>query len=840
MTELFRRIYYLLNRRRLQRELQQELDFHREMLTVEARKDFGNPALLREQANELWGWGWLERLLQDVRFAGRLLRKSPGLTFTAITVLAVGIGINVTSFNILNVMFFRPLPVRDAHSLVRFTSKSPTSSMSSVAYPAAVFYRDHANVLSTVIAETHTQITLSEASPQSIQAGLTSGNYFSDLGVSAAYGRLFAPATDGASDAPAVVVLGYGFWRAHFGADPSVVGATIRLNQHPATIIGIMPFDFAGLDPEAAEKNAVWLLIEQEQYFVPESKILTSFDPVDRGVNMFGRLKPGISAKTAEQALLPLAEELVRQHPDVLPKGEHLVATPASYGGAISSNDVPKLGLIGALVLMILLAACGNLGSLLLGQALSRSREISIRLALGATRARILRQLMTESILLAFAGSLLALLLSWLSGKMVIRMFGGPGNLDMSPDWRTALFTFAIGMIASLAFGLPSARQAARQALHASRLRTVFMAVQVAASCVLLVISGLLVRALHNAFNADPGFDYRSVITIDPQLYSHSYSPAHAAQYMQELQTRLQDAGITSSALATIPPLGNRVSRMQVGEPDSFTLYFNGISPHLFQTMGIRLLRGRDFLKDDHDVAIVSETGAHRLWPGKDPLQQTFTLGHKKMPIVGVVGDARMIAPRDGIRGELYQPLTEENTSTAVLLLKTSQAPEDMLARVSQISRSVDPVLSPNVQLLKTAFNEKVGDSARMTVAVSAMGMLALVLAIIGLYGVVTYNVSQRNKEIGIRIALGATPRRIVQTMLSKFLLPLAVALCGGLGLAAALSVVLRSELYGISNFDPLSYFAAATLLAAVASLAAVVPARRALRVDPVTVLRYE
>jgi cytochrome P450 len=345
MGEFFRRIYYLLNRRKLERELQNDIDFHREMLSAEGRKDFGNAILMRERAREAWGWGWLDRLMQDLHFGVRLLKKSPGLAFTAIMVLALGIGVNVTAFNIIDVFYFRPLPVRDPSSLVRFTTEFPEGSTTEVAYPTAKFYAEHTQSLSTMLALRWTNLTYGEETSKSIRAGVVSVNYFSELGSAAAYGRLFLPQSDGVSDAPPVVVLGYGFWQRNFGGNASVVGRTIQLNQHVATIIGITAFDFAGLDPEDGERNDVWLLIHQEPYFVPASKVLASFDDRESNIHMWGRLKPGVTMRQAQQALLPLAEELVHQHPDVMHQGEHLRAYPGAYAAQANDFDLPLLAL---------------------------------------------------------------------------------------------------------------------------------------------------------------------------------------------------------------------------------------------------------------------------------------------------------------------------------------------------------------------------------------------------------------------------------------------------------------------------------------------------------------
>jgi predicted permease len=450
---------------------------------------------------------------------------------------------------------------------------------------------------------------------------------------------------------------------------------------------------------------------------------------------------------------------------------------------------------------------------------------------------------MTENLLLALLGSAAGLLLSWYLARPLTAWLGFPGNLSLGPDWRTGFFTLGVGLLACALFGLPPARQAARQAHRKSRARTLFMTTQVAASCVLLVVSALLVRALYRAYSSDPGCDYAKVITIDPQLYAHGYTTEKASAYMQDLQTRLlQIPGVHSATLVTVPPFGNHVSMQPAGTVAgvNVNVHFNQISPGFFETMAVPLLRGRDFSRHDKEAAIVSESCARALWPGKDPLQQTFKYGKKMLPVIGVVGNARLTGLRNGDNTILYMPLEESKANATQMLLRTSPSPEALLGTIAETVRAVDPSLSPNVQLLSVIFHDRMGDSSKFTVIVGGMGWLALLLSSIGLYGVVAYAVARRTREIGIRIALGATPPRLVRTMVSGFVMPVCAALAAGLALAAVLSMVLRNYLYGVSNWDPFSYAGAVLLLAATAALAALIPARRALKVDPMVALRWE
>jgi len=460
---------------------------------------------------------------------------------------------------------------------------------------------------------------------------------------------------------------------------------------------------------------------------------------------------------------------------------------------------------------------------------------------LGATRGRVIRQLLTESLLLAAIGSAIGLLLSWLGSRALVVGLGGPGNFNYAPDWRTILFAFAAGTLACLLSGLPPARQLARQRHHSSRARTAFMALQVVASCVLLVVSALLVRAMRIALNTDPGFDYAHTITVDPALYAHAFEPAAAKEFLDKLEDRVsQIPGVESVTLVLNPPMGNRASIQRVHGAMRFDVYINEVRPEYFRTLGISLLRGRDFTKDDREVVVVSESYARRVWPGKDALQQMYVFGKQKLPVIGVAGNAHSVGMRNGQSAEMYMPIKDEYIKEAVVLLRTTRRPEDVTGTVADVARSLDPLLSPQVQMVKEAFHEKVGFSAKIAAMISGMGMLALLLAIIGMYGVVSYNVSQKTREIGIRMALGANRFDVLHSVLSRFVVPLSLALAAGLGLAAAASLVLRTELYGLSNFDPLSYLSATVLLAGVGGLAALFPARRALNVDPMEALRCE
>jgi predicted permease len=449
--------------------------------------------------------------------------------------------------------------------------------------------------------------------------------------------------------------------------------------------------------------------------------------------------------------------------------------------------------------------------------------------------------LVISALLLALAGTAAGLLASWNLSRIVVIWVGGPGNISFTPDWRTIACSFVMGLVACVIFGLPSARKLARQVHRASRARNFFIAAQVTASCVLLIISALLVRALNRAVSSDPGFDYRQTLTVDPALYSHAYKASVAANYLHEAEDRIQRLpGVDSTALVLNPPFGHRASVQPIRGQNSFNAYINQVGEQYFRVMGIPLLQGRVFNKNDHNVAMVSEAFARKVWPGRDPLRQVHKLGQQQLAVIGVVGNAHSVGFRDGNSAELYLPADDQYISEAIVLVKTTRLPEDISGLIAQVTREIDPVISPDVQMVKDSFKERVGMSGKITGVISGMGGLALSLAVIGLLGVVAYNVSQHTREIGIRIALGATPVRVVQSVVAGFVLPFGIATAVGVVMAAGVSVVLRTELFGVSNLDPLSYLAAVLLLSGTASVAVLIPARRALKVDPIEALRCE
>lgn len=416
-----------------------------------------------------------------------------------------------------------------------------------------------------------------------------------------------------------------------------------------------------------------------------------------------------------------------------------------------------------------------------------------------------------------------------------------PAWLNPTPDWRVVVFALGIGFVAAILFGLTPALQVALQRHRATIARQFLIGAQVAASCVLLILAGLLVRALNHAMSTPPGFEYQQVISIDPGLSSHGYSSDSARVYLEALQSRLRALpGIESVSMTTNPPLGNRWSVVKADVAGrAVRVHINNIDPQFFQTMTIPLLRGRNLLRGDTGAIIVSESLARLQWPAEDPLGKRLLVGDVKYTVVGVSGSARLVSPEDSDAVEIYR-LAEGDLRPMVVLLKTSGPPEGLIQSVASIAKTIDPRLFPEVQLMKSAFRQNLQNSAYGALSVSLLGFVALLLACIGIVGLVAYAVSQRTKEIGIRMALGAKTSHVLSAVLGQLLRPVLAGLLVGIGVAAALSHVLRQVLYGVSNFDPIAYLAAIGIFVVIVALAGLLPARLALRVDPIIALRCE
>ena len=832
MRELLRRIHYLLNRRRFDDELADEMAFHREMADKGGGMPLGDALRLREDSREAWGAMWLDRLGQDLRYAFRSMRTSPGFTTAAVLVLAIGIGATVAAFSAFNMVALRPLPVRDPQSILRFGRHAANRSASDVPYPAVAFYREHTRTLSAVLAQTVSDLRLEDGERPSSTFFVTA-NFFDELGARARLGRLFSIG-DERPDAPVTVVLGQSFWASHFGSDPSVVGTSVRLNGKDATIIGVVAREFSGL---SGDSPAFWALLEHHGDFVHGSQVLTDFSG---GVAMWGRLSPGVSPQQVEAELATLAADLRRQYPRDVWEGEHLLGNP---GGPQLIGATAVFTLVGMLVLLILAVACGNLGSLLLARGASRQREMALRSAIGAGPGRLIRQLFTESLALALMGCLGGLALGSLVLKGIMVWTDAPAWLNPTPDWRVVTFAIAIGVLSSVLFGLTPAIHLARQKQKTKTFgRTVLIGVQVASSCVLLIIAGLLGRAVERAASTDPGFEYEHVIVVEPSLSEHGYTAARARQYIQDLTVRLRAiAGVEDVGVTSTPPLGGlKITASLQIDGRELDAYIHQVDSHYLSTMKIALLRGRDLVEGDPSGVVVGESLALRYWPGREPLGQLLKIGDEALTVVGIAASARSLALGDPDVVEFYRLAREADLTGLAVVARTAGPTEDWTSAVSTAANSVDPNVRPHVLLLKNQFDQNVSDIANGALAVSLLGVIALAVACLGVVGLVSYSVAQHTKEIGIRLALGAQSRHILGSLSGQFLGTVIGGLILGVLGAAGLAQLLRRELYGLSTIDPIAYISAIVVFLVAVGLAALWPARRALRVDPLVALRTD
>jgi predicted permease len=837
MSELFRRIRYLIFRRRLEAELANDMEFHREMAERAGRHNFGNELRMREQAREAWGWTWLDRLGQDLRYAGRMLGRTPGFTLMAVLVLAIGIGVNVSAFSLFNLVALKPLPVRDPEAIVRLERRSPDAYTSEMAYPSFLFYSEHAKTLAGAVAVLGVPPMQIDEDLEGAKTSFVTPNYFTELGTPAALGRLFDPSGEAASDAAPVVVVSYGFWQRRFGADPSVIGRTIHLSKKPVTLIGVTPYAFASLGGQHPD---LWLPMAQQPYFVDGSHLLTDFN--SPSVRMWGRLAPGVTAKAAEQELKALTGELRREHPDAVWDGEYIQSSPGGHLQVMQPEMYRVAAMVSVLTLLILAVACANLGALLLARAVTREHEIGIRVAIGAGRARIFRQLCTESLLLAMLGAAAGLGLGCVVLRVMLNVTDAPKWLSATPDCRVLLFTLATTLMAAIFFGLAPALQIARQRQHKTLARQILIGAQVAASSVLLIVAGLLVRATQHALYTDPGFGYEQLLSIDPQLGQHGYAPAAAREYLNQLQSRLiAVAGVRSVSLVKLPPMGHVVS-YQDAEIDGRRLrvYPNWVEPGFFATMEIPILSGRTFYSGEQNAMIVSASFARQQWPGQNPLGQRVGDGKHKDVVVGVTGDAHVNALSEDDAVEQYWPAQQDDMPGMVVMIRTAGSGDPVAVAARSICESLNPALFPEIRQLKLLYKDNVSIIERVAAAVSLTGMVAVLLAGVGLVGLVGFSVSQRTKEIAIRMALGARRARVLSTVLRQFAWPVGVGLLAGTAAAAGLSKLLRFALYGVSNFDPAGYAGAIGVLLAIVAVAAFLPARRVMRLDIAKALHRE
>jgi putative ABC transport system permease protein len=898
LSKLRLRMRALWKRKQLDRDLDDELAFHLAMREEKnraatagdearyvARRQFGNITQMHDRTREQWTFSSLEALWQDIRFAVRGLRKDPGFTAIAAITLALGIGANTAIFSIVNGLILRPLSVHDPNHLAYlafprggndFDIVFSYSEFAEIRAQTAALFSDHAAMLYGGWAgfenSTGDGLTV-DGRTEAVQTVFVTGNFFTLLGLTPSQGRLILPSEGAAAGADPVVVLGYRYWKDRFREDPAIVGKKAAVNGRDVTIVGIAPKNFDGISP----------LVTMQAYLplgmaTVDSGGDTSFltDPKSRNLFIMTRLNVGVRTDKAQPTLSVVGQRLFQHSPRT---GElsTLRAIPLRPPGVTGHPDVlSKLASLFLLLpALVLLLASVNVANLLLVRASTREREMAVRAALGASRVRLVRQLLTESILLSllggFAGVVLGLNASHAAGALPLET-DLPIVVNFSFDWRVFTYGFGAALATGILVGVfPALRISAgnlRDTLHASgrtstgarqRLRSVLVAVQVGGSLALLVVAGLFLRSFQSTRNADLGFDPRNVLNLTTDPHEIGYDKKQGIAFQKELLARVRALpGVESASIASAVPCGETVSGDDISIP-GFQLtpgqlvphpIFSAISTSYFQTMRIALLRGRDFSEADDEnapkVAVINEAMASRYWPNQDPVGKHFTRNADPthpIEIVGVVRNTRIEDLFGPFEEAFYVPHMQSYSSSETLQLRTAADPEALSPEVLAIVRSIAPTMPVSgVRTMERALRGVNGLLLFEFAAglAGALGALGLGLAVVGVYGVMSYAVSRRTSEIGIRMALGAEPNQILAMICRQGLILIASGLLVGLLAAFAVGHLVSDFLAGVSPNDPITYVGVSVLLAVIALLASYIPAYRAMRIEPMVALRQE
>lgn len=812
----------------------------------------------------------MEIFWQDLRYSLRTLLKAPGFTFVVVTILALGIGANATIFTWIKAVLLASLPgIEQPEKLVEVWGATRNNSALSSSYLDYMEFRDQNKILSGLVAHQVLPLNLGRSEkPERVWGAIVSGNYFDVLGVKALIGRTFLPEEDRTPNTHPVVVIGYGLWERRFGADPNVLGRTIILNGHDFTIIGVTPKDFAS--PFAGLALDVWTPVMMKDYVARPHFSLT--DRGSRWLMVMGRLRPGATVPQAQANIAAIATHLEQEYPQTNEQLGAAVYSVLQSPFSLKQNMRPALSILMAAVAVVLLIACANVANLLLARAASRRKEIAVRLALGGSRGRLVRQMLTESFVLASLGAGLGLAIAFSTARSLAAFlppYASRTSFDTRPDAVVFVFTLALTVITTLLFGLAPTLRASKQdlvtamkdnAATAGRgprkvsLRHALVIAQVTLSMVALISAGLFVRSLREAYKADPGFDPHGVLLASFDPFLSGYDESRGREFYRRLVERVRTVpGIESATLARRLPLTDggiafatvTIDGYAPAKGEDMRFNYETVGPQYFQTMRIPFVRGRDF--DDRDqehargVAIINETMARRYWPGGDALGRRLRLTKDWLEIVGIAKDVKNRSLSEAPRPFLYLPLLQDYRSNMILVARTAIEPVKMFQPV----RAEVAALDPRIPLFDVkTFEEHVGISLylpRMAATLlSIFGLLALSLATIGLYGVMAYSVSQRTHEIGIRLSIGAERRDIFKLVLGQGLALSIVGLLGGLVVALAVTRLMAKLLYGVSANDPVTFASIALVLMGVALLACYFPARRATRVDPMTALRFE
>jgi predicted permease len=889
-VNLVRRIQFLLSRERQRRELEEEMRLHRELRARQlegrglkpaealhtAARLFGNETLLKEKANDMWGWNWLEDLGRDWKQTVRVLAANRGFAAIAILTLALGIGANTAIFSVTNALLLQTLPVTEPQQLYRVQTSRMPNNANNTGNPRKSFsdyvfehLRGNSTVLSSLVAYVPLGSNKISArvgtEPEEVSADMVSGNFFGGLGVRAACGRLLS-AQDEASHAPFAEVS-YAYAGGRFGEPCSAVGKPINIKGVPFTIVGVTANSFQGVEKNPTDLWIPFQLRPELNAWGSAGRSYYSSDPKWWCMLMMARLKPGVSRAAAEAALNPLFQRAAYEPLGGKPEqGEQPVRLSLIQAQGIDGAEKQPLLILQVMVGLLLIIACGNVLMLLAVRNASRAREFCVRLALGGSRGRLIRQLLAESLVLVLGGTALGLIFALVATRALSQW----AELDIPamPDGTVLLFTLLVSVVAALAFGIGPAFSASRVAIadsikssaataHRDRRRVaagnVLTAVQLALCLVLLVGTGLLVRTLQNLRHVNVGFQTSGLLVfgISPQLSDQ----AKAAAFYPDLIARLR----TVPQVRSVTLMGNRIASGWTNNTDAYVdgqtpknvddtmLRWNDVGPDFFTTLGIPLLAGRDFNEADTassgPVVIVNRTFVKRFLPGQNALGHTASYtGRKAFNIVGVVEDSKYSGVEEDPQAMAWFPYTQMgHIGTMHVELRTSGPPLMVLPAVRHALAEFAPdlaLLQPRTQ--QAEFDRSISTEILLAQVSTSFAVLAVILVTVGLYGTISYSVKRRTTEVGIRVALGAERGAVVWMILRSGLLLCLIGLALGIPLVFASARFLQSLLYGVTPLDPVSIAGAVVGLFFVGLLATFVPARRAASIDPITALRYE
>lgn len=820
----------------------------------------------------------METLLKDLRYALRTLLKAPGFTLVAVIALGLGVGANTAIFSVFNGMLWRPLPVKDPQQLVSVVTNSPGMAFPRpLSYPDFLDYRQLKTVFADLAIFAATPVNFgADGRPERAWAELVSGNYFSTLGLEAARGRTFAADEGWVAGKDPLIVLSYKYWQKRFGGDPAVVGKAVQVNQHAFTIIGVTPERYHG----------AYYFIDPDFYIpvttLPLLDATAGNDLTDRSAIQFralGRLQPGATAAGAMAAAGPIDQRLAKDYPDfhkdvsllVIPE---LNARPEPGLGGFMSSAVAVFMLLVGLVLLI---ACANVANLILARANGRRKEIATRTAMGASRWRMARQLLTESVLLALCGGIAGLLFArWAAmGLMSIHI---PSDIplrlfDLRMDWRIFGFCFVITVLTGIAAGLVPALQTSggnlADILKAGgrsggsstghhRLRDALVVAQVAVSLLLLACAGFFIRSFWNSASMDMGFRVDHTLMMNVDLGLQGYKEERGQQFYKQLTEHLKALpGVRDATITAHIPMGYDNSAVNIfpegqaidDKSKTEMAFDDKVQPNYFRTAGVAVTQGREFTEADTatspKVAIVNEAFAKKIWPGQDAIGKTFRTEKSGPPIqvVGLTRTGKYLFLYESPQLFLYFPLAQHYVSAATVMVYSQNDPGELVAAVREQIRQLDsqlPVFDVTTMDAHVRYGKPLLPARLGAMLVGAFGLLGLALASVGVYGVISYSVSQRTQELGIRAALGAQPFNVISMVVRQGMSLACIGLSIGLVLAFLLLRGLHAVLYGVGSTDFPTFGAVSALLLGVAFVATYIPALRATRVDPVIALRHE